>query len=110
MTRYWKVALFKPPFTDLTYEIPPLFPRIVPGMRVMVPVRGGLRAAVCIDECEKPSFATRPMLWPLERVPMLDEGWMNMARDLAARQMDHRGDLRSGRYWPAQGAHAQGAR
>lgn len=87
MSTYWQVALPSPPFSILTYELPSAFPEVERGMRVVVPVRGGLRAALCTVTCDKPEFATKPMVWPLESSALLDSSWLAMAEHLAARQM-----------------------
>ncbi len=87
MSEYWQVVLSSPPFAVLTYARPSVFPALVPGMRVLVPMRGGLRAAVCIASCPKPTFATKPLIWPLEREPVLDADWLAMAQSLSSRQL-----------------------
>ena len=86
MARFWQVALCTAPFSILSYEQPESFPELQVGLRVLVPVRGGLRAGVCIQECPQPNFATKPLLWPLETTPLLNQQWLAMASDLALRQ------------------------
>lgn len=85
--QYWQVVLPSPPFAVLTYEIPEFFPEVSAGLRVIAPMRGGMRAAILTASCPRPEFATKPLVWPLEREPVLDHAWLSMAESLANRQM-----------------------
>lgn len=87
------VALLSPPFASLTYAVPEWlagFP-LKPGLRVAVPLgKGRLRTGVILEEkgSELPEGCTlRPLLWPLEREPLLPDGHLEMVRQLALRQV-----------------------
>lgn len=87
MTEYWQVLLPSPPHAELTYERPEWFPPLAPGWRVLVPMRRSLRVGVLTRAASRPDFATRPMLWPLDRAPLLDADYLELVRNLASRQM-----------------------
>jgi len=85
------VALLTPPFASLTYAVPDWLAGFAwcPGLRVAVPLgRGMLRIGVVLgDGSPLPEGVTaRPMLWPLEKEPLLPPGHMEMVRQLALRQ------------------------
>lgn len=86
------VALLSPPFSSLTYAVPEWLADFSwrPGLRVAVPLgKGRLRAGVILDGSGSPlphGVAPRPMLWPLEREPLLPDGHLEMVRQLALRQ------------------------
>ena len=85
------VALLTPPFASLTYAVPEWLAGFAwcPGLRVAVPLgRGMLRIGVVFgDGSPLPEGVTaRPMLWPLEKEPLLPSGHMEMVRQLALRQ------------------------
>ena len=82
------VALLTPPFASLTYAVPDWLAGFAwcPGLRVAVPLgRGMLRIGVVLgDGSPLPEGVTaRPMLWPLEKEPLLPPGHMEMVRQLA---------------------------
>jgi primosomal protein N' (replication factor Y) len=93
MREYWQVLLPTPPHSVLTYERPEWFPPLAPGCRVLVPVRRSLRVGVLTETCDKPDFATRQILWPLDREPLLDADYMELVRNLASRQMTDPGAI-----------------
>ena len=85
------VALLTPPFASLTYAVPEWLAGFAwcPGLRVAVPLgKGMLRIGVVLgDGSPLPEGVTaRPMLWPLEKEPLLPSGHMEMVRQLALRQ------------------------
>lgn len=87
------VALLSPPFSSLTYAVPDWLSAFKwqPGLRVVIPLGKGpvLRPGVILDTTGKnlPAGVTaRPMLWPLEKEPLLPPGHMEMVRQLALRQ------------------------
>ena len=72
-----RVALPRPPYSTLTYQIPVWMPNkmLKPGIRVAVPLGGaGLRAGVVLDfenESGIPEgVEIKELLWPLEREPL----------------------------------------
>ena len=89
MRALWRAVLTSPPYAALTYARPAWFPEPWPGQRVLAPVGQGLRAAVLAgpEENAPEGVTLKELLWPLDREPLLDVAWMDMARNLAARQM-----------------------
>ncbi|WP_243546849.1 replication restart helicase PriA [Pseudodesulfovibrio tunisiensis] len=89
MKDYWQVALLSPPYQALTYGRPDFFSALVPGQRVAVPLGRSCRAGIVIGPAESVprGVALRPVLWPLERRPLLDADYMDMIGNLASRQM-----------------------
>ncbi len=85
------VALTAPPYAILTYAVPAEFPReaFVPGLRVLVPVAGTLRVGVIWETGVPPpeGVTLRPVLWPLEREPLCDAAYLELARNLASRHL-----------------------
>ncbi len=89
MRTLWRAILTSPPYAALTYARPTWFPEPWPGQRVLAPVGRGVRAAVIEgpEQAAPEGVALKELLWPLDREPLLDAAWMDMARNLAARQM-----------------------
>ncbi|MHC1711554.1 MAG: primosomal protein N' [Solidesulfovibrio sp.] len=91
MTATLSVALTAPPYAILTYAIPTCFPpeTFAVGLRVLVPVAGNLRAAVVWEVGTKPpeGVKLRPLLWPLERLPLCDAAYLELTRNLASRHL-----------------------
>lgn len=93
MSRIWQVWLASPPYAALSYLWPDWLSDPVPGLRVLVPLGRGFRAGVL----ERPTEAApegvelKPLLWPLERTPVLDPVTLELVRDMAARHMAHPG-------------------
>ena len=109
------VALFTPPFADLTYSLPPYLgnDRWKAGQRVAVPLGRGMRAGMILSlasrdetlsshpsentqEAKKNGFAIKPILWPLEREPLLPDWYLEMARQIAVRQGAFTGEILAG--------------
>lgn len=95
--RLVRVALLTPPFSALTYSLPPHFagwdfPR---GLRVAVPVGGSLRAGVVLGEAGSmpEGVQARDIVWPLELSALLSPAYVTMAENLASRQMAHPGQV-----------------
>ncbi|MDR1660319.1 MAG: primosomal protein N', partial [Desulfovibrio sp.] len=87
------VALLSPPYSVLTYEIPPEFPADLwrPGLRVVVPLGGrSHRAALLLatkDASGLPEGAAcKPLCWPLEASPLVRPELLLMLQDMALRQ------------------------
>lgn len=93
---YARVALLSPPYTTLTYSLPPFFAPDFwrPGLRVAVPLGrgegGALRAGILLDVSESadlpPGVACKEIFWPLETEPLLAPDLLELLRDLAVRQ------------------------
>ncbi|BAH76059.1 replication restart helicase PriA [Solidesulfovibrio magneticus] len=85
------VALTTPPFSVLTYAVPDGFALadFPVGLRLLVPVGRTLRVGV-VAGCgvaAPPGVTLRPALWPLERAPLCDAGYLELAASLASRHM-----------------------
>ena len=92
------VALLSPPYTNLTYLLPEWLPRevICQGMRVAVPLGNGIRTGLVLDEDTSLNISeeiVKPLLWPLERVPLLTPAYLEMMHQLSVRQMQHVGRI-----------------
>ncbi|SBV95042.1 Primosomal protein N' [uncultured delta proteobacterium] len=86
-------VLLSPPFSVLTYGLPPYLPREAwsAGMRVAAPLGRGSRAAVILalrgeGEGDPPPPGLKNLLWPLERHPLLSPEYLDLVRQLALRQ------------------------
>ena len=95
------VALLSRPYATLTYALPGWVDAsaFAPGMRVAVPLgTGALRVGVMLPQRDDapplPEGVTpRPVLWPLDREPLLDAGYLDMIRNLALRQACQPGQI-----------------
>lgn len=93
---YARVALLSPPYTTLTYSLPPFFaPDFwLPGLRVAVPLGrgegGALRAGMVLDvsaSADLPAdVVCKEVFWPLETEALLSPALFDLLRDLALRQ------------------------
>ncbi len=93
MSDAWQVWLASPPYAALTYLCPDWIAAPAPGLRVLVPLGRSLRVGVLEKPCDAPApgIELKPMLWPLEQAPVLDEGLLDLVRELASRHMTHPG-------------------
>ncbi|MUM76870.1 primosomal protein N' [Pseudodesulfovibrio sp. F-1] len=93
MADLWQVTLVSPPYHTLTYERPPHFPQLVPGLRVIVPLGRSHRMGVVVGPADKEGqdrpegMVFKAMIWPLETSPLLDSAYLDLAANLATRQM-----------------------
>jgi len=91
MTAAIAVALTAPPYSILTYAVPSYFTPedFPPGLRLLVPVAGMLRAGVVWEAGVTPpqGLVLRPALWPLERRPVCNADYLELVRNLACRHM-----------------------
>lgn len=96
------VALLSPPYSTFTYSLPPWLPADLwrPGLRVAVPLgTGAVRAGVVLtppepDMGDLPAGTTvRPVVWPLETTPLLNDEYLDSVRDLAVRQLTTPGHI-----------------
>ena len=95
MADLWKVTLASPPYQALTYERPEHFPELHPGQRVIVPLGRSTRMGLVLGRSDDaPAGVTlKPLIWPLERAPLLDEDYLHLAETLASRQMTSLGRI-----------------
>ncbi len=113
MSHLWSAALLSPPFATLSYGEPEYLPPDAwhRGQRVLVPLGNSLRVAVLIGRTEpseetpantadsdcvctaEPSFEIKPLLWPLEQMPLLSESYVQTAEHLALRQATSAGNI-----------------
>lgn len=86
-----RIALLSPPFATLTYSVPPHFAGwdFPSGLRVAVPVGKSLRAGVVLGPADAmpEGIEARDIVWPLEVSPLLTLRYVDMAGNMAARQM-----------------------
>lgn len=89
MADLWQVTLVSPPYQVLTYERPSHFPDLLPGQRVIMPLGKSHRMGVVVGPAaDVPAgVAIKPLIWPLELTPLLDADYLELAENLAARQM-----------------------
>ena len=95
MADLWQVTLVSPPYATWTYGLPSHFPPLSPGLRVIIPFGKSHRAGVVVGPAgEAPEgVEIKDMIWPLEREPLLDGEFVDMAVNLASRQMVHVGRI-----------------
>lgn len=95
MADLWQVTLVSPPYEAWTYERPSHFPDLSPGQRVIIPFGKSHRAGIVIGPTDEAPEGVdiKPMIWPLERSPILSPDYVDMAVNLAARQMVHSGRI-----------------
>jgi len=89
MADLWQVTLVSPPYQVLTYERPAYFPDLLPGQRVIIPLGKSHRMGVVVGPAEAApqGIEIKPLIWPLELTPLLNSDYIDMAENLAARQM-----------------------
>ena len=95
MADLWQVTLVSPPYQVLTYERPSRLPALTPGQRVIVPLGRSHRMGVVVGPvAEAPEgVAVKPLIWPLERNPLLSAEYLDLAANLASRQMSSVGRI-----------------
>ncbi len=100
MTGTWGAALLSPPFATLSYLPPLCFAAhaLRQGMRFIAPVGNSLRVVVLLRQEDAPpagdtTIVFKPLLWPLERRPLLHPEYLGMIEQLAVRQMSTPGKI-----------------
>ncbi|MDR1686904.1 MAG: primosomal protein N' [Desulfovibrio sp.] len=94
-----RIALLSPPFSELSYSLPDYLPpeAFFVGQRVVVPLGKGRRAGVISAFERQPagteSFTLKPLIWPLDREPLLSPAYLDLARTLADRHADELGRI-----------------
>ncbi|NJB67448.1 primosomal protein N' (replication factor Y) [Desulfobaculum xiamenense] len=95
--KLWHVALPCAPFSILTYAHPACLPAesIRPGQRVVVPLGRSTRLGIVVREAvdAPPNVTLREIVWPAEREALLDARYMELADNLATRQMSELGKI-----------------
>lgn len=88
-----RIALVSPPYAVLSYVLPDYLSAeaFAPGQRVAVPLGKGLRAGVLLGAEENApeesgDFTLKPVLWPLEKKPLLSARYLDLAVTLGKRQ------------------------
>ena len=89
MADFWQVTLVSPPHAVWTYERPSYFPDLASGQRVIIPLGNSHRVGIVIGPTDQApqGVEVKPMIWPLERTPLMSDDYVDMAVNLAARQM-----------------------
>lgn len=91
------IALTEPPYAVLTYAVPePFAPEAFPpGLRVLVPVGRTIRPGVVweVGAAAPPGVTIRPLVWPLERSPVCDAGYLELVRGLGSRYLEPPGRI-----------------
>ncbi|NDV19364.1 primosomal protein N' [Pseudodesulfovibrio sp. JC047] len=89
MADLWQVTLVSPPYEAWTYERPSFFPELSAGQRVIIPFGKSHRVGIVVGPADAApkGVAIKSMIWPLERTPLFNEEYVDMAVNLAARQM-----------------------
>jgi primosomal protein N' (replication factor Y) (superfamily II helicase) len=91
------IALTSPPYALLSYGVPDAFDpaSFAPGLRVLVPMGRGIRVGVVWETGTTPpsGVTVRPVLWPLERTPACDTGYLELVRSLASRHLESPGRI-----------------
>lgn len=85
-----QAALLSPPYSTLSYLLPPGFSQSFwqPGLRLAVPLGRNTRTAVLLEisEVEKPDYALKEIVWPLEETALLSPAYLDYARQFSLRQ------------------------
>jgi len=99
MKGMWAAALLSPPYATLTYLEPQagFASPPAPGMRYLAPVGNSWRVVLLLRPQDAPpedsGIRLKPLLWPLERQPMLGAEYLQMIEQLANRQMRTPGQI-----------------
>lgn len=95
--KLWQVALPCAPFSTLTYAHPACFPddALHPGQRVVVPLGNSTRLGIIVGAAKAApaGVSLKEIAWPAEREPLLDARYMELAQNLASRQMAELGRI-----------------
>lgn len=93
-----RVIVLSPPYAELSYSLPGYLAAgaFGVGQRVAAPLGKGLRAGVIsgfANPDKDSAFALKPLLWPLEKRPMLAGYYLELATQLAYRQNEPPGRI-----------------
>ncbi len=97
MAEFWNAALLGAPYSTLTYAVPEYLPQHAwrTGQRVVVPLGRGLRCAVLVQPAvaRPEGMEVKPLLWPLEREPLLTNLSLDLVLELAKRNLVQPGEI-----------------
>ena len=95
----WKVALLSPPYLTLSYGSSPFFPDDVwrAGQRVVVPLGKAIRCALIVgtEPQTEEKRQLKPLLWPLEKRPLLDSAYLELVFELSKHHLHTPGHVLS---------------
>lgn len=91
----FSIALLTPPYTSLTYSASPWLQSFdwQMGLRVLVPLGKRLSAGVILKSVTKTPRGLKPILWALEKSPLLSKEHLNLIQELALRQAKTPGQI-----------------
>ncbi|WP_320170073.1 primosomal protein N' [Maridesulfovibrio sp.] len=95
MTVLWQACLASPPYSIYTYVAPADIPELSEGQRVLVPLGRSVRVAFLMETVESgpEGVELKSVIWPLERVPLLNPNHFKLYRSIGARQMQPLGKV-----------------
>lgn len=101
-----QVAMLSPPFSTLSYSLPEAFSvkSWQAGQRVVLPLGNGVRVGMLLGVLHKGEAALpmnaegrqitlKPLIWALDRTPLLPPAYLRMLTQLASRLMCHPGQI-----------------
>ncbi len=101
-----QVAMLSPPFSTLSYSLPKAFPVEAwqAGQRVVLPLGNGIRVGLLLGlpdkfgaalpvNAEGRPITLKPLIWALDRTPLLPPAYLRMLTQLASRLMCHPGQI-----------------
>ncbi len=96
-----RVLLLSPPFSTLDYSLPEHLPAraLFIGQRVAIPLGKSLRVGIIQsffpgnEHAEAQNFTLKPLLWPLEKEPLLSAGYLDLITQLSQRQTESPGRI-----------------
>lgn len=104
--RIAQVAMLSPPFSTLSYSLPEEFPvdSWRAGQRVVLPLGNGVRVGLLLAVLNKSgaplptnaagqAITLKPLIWTLDRTPLLPPAYLRMLTQLASRLMCHPGRI-----------------
>ncbi len=95
MTTLWQACLASPPYSIYTYSAPADLPQLAEGQRVLVPLGKSFRVAFLIEiqPVAPENIELKPIVWPLEKEPLLNSTHFQLYRNIATRQLQPLGKV-----------------
>ncbi len=97
---YCKIALLSPPFSELTYAIPPYISEeyVHRGMRVAIPLgNGALRVGIVLEKLAEHGLSAdvqiRNFVWILEKEALINEELLDLVGNLSVRQVQAKAQI-----------------